>query len=89
MRNDTLTELAAQVRDCSKPVEERRNALRMIAKMKGDPHAANGIPEEQLGAVASAVAHSYSVLPNGLPFKDCAEAVSQGFAARGTGLQRR
>ena len=74
----TIKELAAQVRDASKPLEERRAALRYICRLRGEPdHSVAQIPKDDLGSVGAAMT-GWPDGVNGLSFRDAIAAVKEG-----------
>jgi hypothetical protein len=90
MSNDGIEELEAVIRDESLPVAERRAAFVHLAKMKNQPvHLVAQIPENQIRFVVAALLTPGRMGLPSLSLADCMEAVSQGFAARGAGSQRR
>lgn len=74
--------LAEQAMDEGRPDAERREALRMICKLRGEPHFGIGaIPATQLRSVAAALRSFIDLMP-ALTVRDATEAISAGFAGR-------
>ena len=84
-----IEELKAVVVDEDKPLTERRQALRLIAQLRGEPDTqAASIPEGQLRLVVLGMTAWDGVLGT-LSLRDSAEAVAAGFARRGQETRRR
>jgi hypothetical protein len=87
---DTIAALYAEVKDVSKPEQERRAALKHIARLRNEPeHHVNSIPVEDLASVAAAVAVPLQLGIAPLRMIDAAEAREQGRAQRGISMRRR
>jgi hypothetical protein len=89
MQDETIKQLAQQVRDESQPIEARRDALRHICTLRGEPTAAvAAIPPEDLASVAGAMVF----WPEGIKPLTCVlvlEAIKEGKAQRMQSNQRR
>jgi hypothetical protein len=75
----TIKGLAEKVKDESKPVEERKGALKLICQLRNEPY--QNVPEDDLRLVVAGM----TAWPNGLPgltLVAALEAVETGKARR-------
>ncbi|HEY1804946.1 MAG TPA: hypothetical protein VGG45_10750 [Terracidiphilus sp.] len=88
---ETILELVPQVQDESKPVEERRAALRHIAALKGEAYPA--IPDADFSAVAGAICpqpgFGIELFEQGMSLAAAAEGVAKGRLSRGLDQRRK
>ena len=82
----TIKGLAEKVKDESKPIEERRDALKLICKLRNEPYQA--VPEEHLRFVVSAMT-AWPVGIEPLSLREASEAVSEGFMRRAANQARK
>ena len=83
MSNEAIEALVQQVKDTSKPVEARREALRHICTLRGESsQVVNTIPEASLSAVASYATVWQQIGLRGLTVEKAAEADAEIRAAR-------
>ncbi len=87
----TIRELVMEVQDETKPIEQRRAALKHIAALKGEPYPST--PDEDLSFVAGAIrpmpGFGIELFERGLSIASAADAVAAGRAARGMDQRRR
>lgn len=89
MNSETIAELAAKVKDADRPVPERRAALSLIAKMRGESDTdASSIPADDLTSVVAGMT-AWPAGIKGLSMREAAEAVAEGRRRRESGNLRR